>query len=743
MSAFGKISRLLIVFVAIVILATNGQVVLADSYGDRTYFEDRPGTDFLIGGYIDRSTDNGVTPGLIDSGYAGSTPQTGFFGFVMPNWESNNTSKDGGGGAVGVAALKKAYKAHTGEDLDIDDTDKERAMREKKRALLYFLQDRHKNEKSAADDPEPTDEEEEGSKWDKMGSAVVVRTLLGSKFDDPGRNRSRDISDEEWEELERRLLNENITMNHEKSTGHVNSAGVISQDAHGNIVFDAIQYHYTNPYNVDSWVFRDTTLDPTDDRDVIYRIEIICANPLGVLPGLPPAPPKDYSLTPSVSTDGKSSVEPGGEIVITGTVNNPSDNPSNETEWRLTRIVYGAGPNPTSTRGTTNASGVDTPDTRDPCSFFDPAGRIPPPCEAIESGTGRVFDPKVVATVVNELKYDVPNDVEIGTEICFALSVKPPTHEAAHRDRWRHSDLSCVMVSKSPKVQIWGGDVRVGGSIDVSSRDYTTPSPVTYGSWGEYGVLSGEVDTVPPVGVNSGFASGSGLSGGNADSSQSSWSALTFANTGTVALCDFGCYNFTISSSALVEQFVVATTMTLGGNVNLDTLGSGTYRATGPVTLTPTTVGSGKSIIILSDHEITIEGDITYSNGPYTNLRDIPQVVLRAPTINIKNGAGVVDAWLFAVATGRSGVLNTCSDVAISANLSSNMCNNPLRVNGPVVADKLYLRRTAGSDGNSGDRSDPAEVFNLRADAYLWANGYSSGKSQARTVYVKELPPRF
>src|SRR5690606_16790455 len=108
------------------------------------------------------------------------------------------------------------------------------------------------------------------------------------------------ISDEEWEELERRLLNENITMTHETTVGHKNSAGVISQDAHGNIIFDAIRYNYENPYSVDSWVFRDKTLDPTDDNDVIYRIEIICANPLGDLPGLPEAPeePKDYSLTP-------------------------------------------------------------------------------------------------------------------------------------------------------------------------------------------------------------------------------------------------------------------------------------------------------------------------------------------------------------------------------------------------------------------------------------------------------------
>jgi hypothetical protein len=428
--------------------------------------------------------------------------------------------------------------------------------------------------------------------------------------------------------------------------------------------------------------------------------------------------------------------------VVTGRVENESANPSKETEWRLTRIVYGSGPNPVST------SGNDDP--KDPCSFFDTAGRIAPPCDAVDEGTGRVFDPNKITVVSDKYKYTVPESAEVGTKICFAVSVKPPTEKDEDQNTWRHSDLRCVIVSKSPKVQIWGGDVRVGGSINTSSRAFTSPEPRTFGSWGEYAALSGVAGKVPPAGSNSGFASGSGLNMGNSNPTQSSWSALTFANTGTVTSCEFGCYNFTLSSQALTEQFMAAAATPLSGTVDLNTLGSGTYKTTGAITLATTTISPGKSIIILSDHTVTIAGDIAYGDGPYTNIRDIPQVVLRAPQIDIANDAGVVNAWLLAVASteGEEGVLNTCSysggeSIAIDKKLTANMCNNPLTVNGPVVADAIYLRRTAGSGSNPDARDDPAEIFNLRADAYLWGSGYGSGMSKARTVYTKELPPRF
>jgi hypothetical protein len=63
-------------------------------------------------------------------------------------------------------------------------------------------------------------------------------------------------------------------------------------------------------------------------------------------------------------------------------------------------------------------------------------------------------------------------------------------------------------------------------------------------------------------------------------------------------------------------------------------------------------------------------------------------------------------------------------------------------VNGPVVTGKLVLNRTAGS-GTGAQSGDPAERFNLRPDAFLWARLQATGNDKAQTVYSTELPPRF
>src|SRR5690606_2811327 len=131
------------------------------------------------------------------------------------------------------------------------------------------------------------------------------------------------------------------------------------------------------------------------------------------------------------------------------------------------------------------------------------------------------------------------------------------------------------------------------------------------------------------------------------------------------------------------------------------------------------------------------------------NIRELPQLIIKAPTINIRNAAENVDAWLLAVENDENspnyqrGTLNTCSDVAVTTSLTDSICDNQLTVNGPVVADTIHLRRTAGSETVASRRGEPAEIFNLRADAYLWGSAYGSSTNQIQTVYSKELSPRF
>jgi hypothetical protein len=140
-------------------------------------------------------------------------------------------------------------------------------------------------------------------------------------------------------------------------------------------------------------------------------------------------------------------------------------------------------------------------------------------------------------------------------------------------------------------------------------------------------------------------------------------------------------------------------------------------------------------VVILASGTVTITDQITYTSAALNSVRDIPQVVIIANNINIHGNVKQIDAWLVA-----SGTINTCNDFA--GNLTSNKCNEPLAVNGPVVTDKLILNRTAGADAGA-QSGDPAERFNLRPDAFLWAQLQASGNDKAQTVYSTELPPRF
>jgi hypothetical protein len=158
-------------------------------------------------------------------------------------------------------------------------------------------------------------------------------------------------------------------------------------------------------------------------------------------------------------------------------------------------------------------------------------------------------------------------------------------------------------------------------------------------------------------------------------------------------------------------------------------------RTAADLTITGGVIPAGRSVIILATGTVTIDGNITYPNGPFTTIRDIPQVVIIAQNIRIKDSVDHVDAWLIAKDT-----INTCYNFA--GNLTSGKCNLRLEVNGAVVTGKLLLNRTAGSD--TGDQSgDPAERFNLRPDAFLWASLQARGSNKAKTIYSTELPPRF
>ncbi len=150
--------------------------------------------------------------------------------------------------------------------------------------------------------------------------------------------------------------------------------------------------------------------------------------------------------------------------------------------------------------------------------------------------------------------------------------------------------------------------------------------------------------------------------------------------------------------------------------------------------------------------DLTIDKNIVVVERPYPNIYELPQAIIFVDgDVKIKSNVERIDAWI--IATGK---INTCSDyvnreTAGLARLWNGVLYNPdtvcskrLTFNGPVLAGQMLLNRSAGSDARIGERQDPAEVFNLRADAYLWgyaqAGRYSSSYSE---TYVREIAPRY
>ncbi len=433
----------------------------------------------------------------------------------------------------------------------------------------------------------------------------------------------------------------------------------------------------------------------------------------------------NYSLTPSVSTSSSAIVEAGSNISIKASVNNNGPTSSQDTRFILRQVITKPG---------------------------EAQPQVDPTDNSCKSGEANCYSGAKVFTIEGNgssnntnYQFNVADD-SVGTKYCYYLSVSP----ASSRDSgWKTSEPVCVKIGKKPKVQIWGGDLVVGKGTALNSSNVistnTQKGGKMYGSWAEYGVFaSGKI---------SGIASGAAFFGILNNNTLCSYNRLSFANSNNI---DTGCSTSQMYTGGYVnsntipdisKSFSSSGTLISDDSVVLNNLSSGIYSRSGDLNLEKSELtrdekeSHGKYIILKVSGTVTISDDQIYNNdnggSKYASIADIPQLIIIAKKINIKSNVGRVDAWLSA-----SESINTCSDEDVVAKLNINKCNKLLTVNGPVMTGRIYLRRTAGS-GTGVNSGDPAEIFNLRADAYLWSFARATGSGRIQTVYTTELPPRF
>ncbi len=553
--------------------------------------------------------------------------------------------------------------------------------------------------------------------WNRAGSAFIVNTMLGRGIDDP--DKSRTITSADWTDLENRLVDRasknRINWNQDFGTGGQDTFTRVIRNRDGVWRWDVV---YDNEMRTDNGL----TIR-NDDGSVAYRMWYTCANPVGSMSGLPEAP--TYDLTPTISGSPSSS-EPGGSVSLTPTIRNGDPGTSISVNWQVTRFIV--------PKNATPRSGGTSALTTNPVAYYNDGNSYS--ATSIATGTGTFTNSSPALSIGTQ----TIGDYEVGTKICFGLSVEPYTETSTD---WRHSNPFCVIVAKAPKIQVIGGDVWVGrdgdGSIDTSSiRKTVSGTARTYGSWGEYALIAAE--------TISGMASGAGYSNGATTTDICEVSYLTITNAGSTTCSPStpkGGYTLGGSLPDVGARFSGGSNG--GGAINLQSASSGIYTGNANLRLHGgggnADIASGKWIVINAPTStVTIDDDIVYDNGPFTRISQIPQVIIIANQINIDGDVTQVDAWL--MATGADGRISTCDDYASATQLTESRCDNQLTINGPVAAKEISLYRTAGA-GTGSNTGDPAEIFNFRPDAYLWAINFNADNNRLQTVSTKELPPRF
>lgn len=421
----------------------------------------------------------------------------------------------------------------------------------------------------------------------------------------------------------------------------------------------------------------------------------------------------DYTLSPGIATSPALLREGNPSIQVQANVNNTGRTASDNVHWYVSRFVVPPG-------GTYSKSDAAAP----ACTQF--SGYAPGSCTTIQDGI-RTFPIGTSYVPGPSFTDTIPGGTPIGSKICYVTSVDKGSTASP---TWSHSSVSCSMIERIPFVQVLGNDLRVGSSFNGTNSRAGATSFVfdDEGSWGEYGILA-------PGGV-SGLASESAAHGGNGGA-PSSWSSLTFANTG-VGLCpsSFGCFDTATNMGKIpsVGSFVKTATYK-GAPLNYDQ-GSASFKASDiPSIVSGTNLDSfTKAFSMTTTGDITIDHDITYASGVLHSTGEIPQLILVGRNINITGNVKHIDAWLVA-----TGTVNTCSDVAQTA-LRATTCTNQLTVNGAIMASQLLLDRTYHQVATP---DNAAETLNLRADAYIWSSEAARQNGQWQTVYTAELPPRY
>lgn len=441
--------------------------------------------------------------------------------------------------------------------------------------------------------------------------------------------------------------------------------------------------------------------------------------------------PYEYELEPGTTIDTTKGgpnqpvipKEPGENYVPKLIIDNPgggTTTKTKETQWKISTFVINGDNEEMPIPGGGN-SGNGNPE-----SYYGGKGTPIQDYNLVKQGQNSALPNN---PVINWSEIQTTPDLPIGSRVCWTVSAQPRSSDS---DEWAHAYPVCITVTKKPKMQIQGSGVYSAGGIKTGVTTISNGGQ-KFGSWVEYEAAAGKSKSI------TGLSSASGLM--NTVQTPQNLNKLTLNNK-KAPYGDWG--TWTGKSKGMIENFRnryenAATNLPSNSSISISPANNAkmtSYKVNGNKPIGATTFSSGQSAVVFVQGTLTITGNINMNTSGSKSIGHIPQLILIADNIKVAKGVDKIDAWLLAENSVR-----TC-DVTDSKKVNDDNCGgNKLQINGPVLAKNVESWRTAGSGKDNW--GEPAEVYNLRPDSFIWAYGQSSGEGKMITTFSKELPPRF
>ena len=382
-------------------------------------------------------------------------------------------------------------------------------------------------------------------------------------------------------------------------------------------------------------------------------------------------------------------------------------------------------------------------------------------CEKGVDDTSKKIYPGQTWPVPVQPKYNVSGIwlAQPGDKICSYIAIDNnwSVKNDQSADTFRASNITCVVVTKSPNLNLSGSDSYANkGFQGASVSENKVPGTDKRGSYSQYGLLTGH--DKPGV-VNFGSAGYTTASPANHKRA----CKLSYANTGNVyddcndlkglrpadlIKPDNGKLSMpkwpTSFKSQLVSQVSIG-----------PLLASGDHRGNGSLTITGGSLSKGQHVRLFVKGDVTISGNISVNEADpiHNSLSDIPSLtVVATGDIRVEHGVSVIAGTYVAGGKFESckGAQNKSADLGMRPD---SKCQSKLKVNGAVVSEKSpFFLRTFGAGNRPEDDqwktdkiSSTAEWINYTPNLWLTASNGSSSSSldNLKTTQVINLPVRY